>query len=83
MKEKLCRRLERLEEIKAAADRAKAATAAPSRNICETIRELVKARGFVETGNESLAETIARAFGMTSCELRSYLRKRAAGGNTV
>lgn len=79
MREKLSRRLERLEEIKAVADRAKAATAAPSRNVCEIIRERLKAHGFMQTGNESLMETMARAFGMTSCELRNYLRERAAG----
>lgn len=73
MREKLSRRLERLEEIKAAADRAKAASAVPSRNVCEIIREHLSARGYVQTGNGSLAETTARAFGINSQELRSLL----------
>jgi hypothetical protein len=70
MREKLSRRLERLEEIKAAADRAKAASAVPSRSACEIIREHLKSHGFVQTGFESMAETTARAFGMNSRELR-------------
>lgn len=80
MREKLSRRLERLEEIKAAADRARAAcTPSSGPGAAEIIRERLKAHGFVQTGNESMAETMARAFGMTSCELRAYLRERAAG----
>ena len=70
MREKLCRRLARLEEVHAAAVRAKAASAVPSWSVCEIIREHLKAHGFVQTGNESLAETTARAFGMNSRELR-------------
>jgi hypothetical protein len=73
MREKLCRRLERLEEIHAAAVRAKAASKEPSRNVCEILREHLKAHGFVQTGNESLAETLARAFGMNSQELRHLM----------
>jgi len=73
MKEKLCRRLVRLEEIHAAAVRAKAASAAPSGNVCEIIRENLQAHGFVQTGNESLAETTALAFGMNSQELRHLI----------
>ena len=83
MREKLSRRLVRLEELHAAAIRAREASAVPSRNVCEIIRERLAAHGFVPTGNESLAETMARAFGMTSCELRAHIRERAAGGNAV
>ena len=79
MKEKLSRRLARLEEIHAAAVRAKEASEVPSRNVSEIIRARLKAHGFVQTGNESLAETMARAFGMDCGELRNYLRERAAG----
>jgi hypothetical protein len=71
MREKLSRRLVRLEAIQAAAVRAKAACAprvGPS--AAEIIRERLRIRGFVPTGNESLAETLARAFGMNSQELR-------------
>jgi hypothetical protein len=74
MREKLSRRLERLEEIKAAADRAKAACAPRSGpSAAEIIRERLRLRGFVPTGNESMAETLARAFGMTSQELRHLM----------
>jgi hypothetical protein len=38
-------------------------------------------RGFSPTGNESWAETTARAFGMTSRELRSLLAGPAEGFN--
>ena len=51
MKEKLSRRLVHLEEVHAAAVRAKAASAAPSRNVCEMIRQHLSARGYVQTGN--------------------------------
>jgi hypothetical protein len=73
MREKLSRRLERLEEIKAAADRAKAASAEPTRNVSEMIRQHLSSRGYVQTGNESLAETLARAFGMNCQELRHLI----------
>jgi hypothetical protein len=73
MREKLCRRLVRLEEIHAAAVRAKAASAEPTRNVCQLIREHLSARGYVQTGNESLAETAARTFGMNSQELRHLM----------
>jgi hypothetical protein len=80
MKRNLCGRLERLEEIKAASDRAKAARIPPSGpSAAEIIRERLRAHGFVETGNESLAETMARAFGMSTRELHKYLEERAAG----
>jgi hypothetical protein len=79
MREKLSRRLVRLEEIHAAAVRAKAACAPNSPSAAEIIRERLRAHGFVETGNESLAETMARAFGMSTRELHKYLEERAAG----
>jgi hypothetical protein len=70
MRDKVCRRLERLEEIKAASDRAKAAAATPrGPSVAERIREHLRRKGFVQTGNESLADTLARALGMTSREL--------------
>jgi hypothetical protein len=84
MREKLSQRLVRLEEIHAAAVRAQEACSqliGPS--AAEIVRERLRVRGFVQTGNESLAETMARAFGMNSGEHRAYLRERTAGGNTV
>jgi hypothetical protein len=74
MKRNLCGRLERLEQIKAATDRAKAACVpriGPS--VADIIRERLRLKGFVPTGNESLAETMARAFGMNSQELRHLM----------
>jgi hypothetical protein len=80
MREKLSRRLMRLEEIHAAAVRAHAASSAPGApSVAEIIREHLRIRGFVPTGNESLAETLARAFGMNSQELR-HLMAGASGG---
>jgi hypothetical protein len=65
--------LEHLEKVHTAAIRAKEAASAPRINVCEMLRERLKAHGFVQTGNESLAETIARAFGMNSQELRHLM----------
>ena len=73
MREKLSRRLEHLEKTRAATVRAKEAAAAPRMNVCEMLREHLKAHGFVQTGNESLAETTARALGMNSQELRHLM----------
>jgi hypothetical protein len=66
--------LERLEEIHASSVRAHAASSAPGApSVAEIIREHLRIRGFVPTGNESLAETLARAFGMNSQELRHLM----------
>jgi hypothetical protein len=85
MREKLSRRLEHLEMVHAAAVRAKEAAAAPRINVCEMLREHLKAHGFVQTGNESLAETMARAFGMNSQELepRTAIRATRKGNDAV
>jgi hypothetical protein len=73
MREKLSRRLVHLEEIHAAALLAKGAAAEPSRDVTEMIRQHLSARGYVQTGNESLAETLGRAFGMNNHELRQLI----------
>jgi hypothetical protein len=74
MREKLSRRLEHLEQLHVAAMRAKAAELRPGDPTpAQIIRERLSLRGFVPTGNESLAETLARAFGMTSQELRHLI----------
>jgi hypothetical protein len=73
MREKLNRRLEHLEKAYAATIRAQVAAAAPRINICELISQHLKAHGFVQTGNESLAETTARALGMNSHEFRHLI----------
>ena len=73
MRVKLSRRLKDLEKVHEAAVRAKEAAAAPRINVCEMLREHLKAHGFVQTGNESVAETMARAFGMNSQEPRHLM----------
>ena len=45
----------------------------------EKLAEWVAAMGFVREPNESLAETTARAMGISSQELRAKLQQRAAG----
>jgi hypothetical protein len=83
MKEKLARRLIRLEEIRAAAVRAMACSHSEGPSAAEILRARLMARGFVQTGNESLAETTARAWGMSPRELDRYLEERATGGSAV
>jgi hypothetical protein len=74
MREKLSQRLEFLEKRHAAALRAKAADPHPSGlTAAQILREGLRRRGFVQTGNESLAETTARAFGMSPREMRSLM----------
>jgi len=74
MKRNLCGRLERLESLRAAADRAKAAAALPiGPSAAEIIREHLRIKGFVQTGNESMAETTARALGIAPHELRQLI----------
>jgi hypothetical protein len=74
MREKLSRRLEHLEKTHVAAMRAKAADSQGNGpTAAEIIRERLRLSGYVQTGNESLAETTARAFGMNSQELRHLM----------
>ena len=74
MRDKLSRRLMRLEQIHAAAVRAKAACSSPAGpSVAEIIREHLRVRGFVPAGNESVAETLAHAFGTNSQELRHLM----------
>jgi hypothetical protein len=77
MREKLSRRLVRLEEIHAAAVREKEACSQRAPSAAAILRERLRVHGFEPTGNESLAETTARAFRMTTRELDGYLEQRA------
>jgi hypothetical protein len=77
MREKVSRRLVRLEEIHAAV-RAREASSQLGPSAAEILRDRLRVRGFEPTGNESLAETTARAFRMTTRELDGYLEERAA-----
>ena len=74
MREKLCRRLEHLEQFHAAALRAKDAQPRPgSLTPAQILQVRLRLRGFFPTGNESWAEVTARAFGITNRELRILL----------
>jgi hypothetical protein len=53
--------------------RAKAAGAVSKKDICGLLREHLKACGYVQTGYESLAESMARAFGINCQDLRHLL----------
>ena len=73
MKLKSYKRLEELEQIQAKRASARRATETrpPAR---EMIRKLLFAMGFEQRPDESLIETLARALGITSGELRERLR---------
>jgi len=82
MREKLSRRLVHLEQLHAAAMRAKAAAPRPGGlTAAQIIQIRLGLRGFFPIGNESWAETTARAFRMTSSELRSLLAGPAEAFN--
>jgi hypothetical protein len=82
MREKLCRRLEHLEQLHAAAMRAKAEEPRPGGlTAAEIIQIRLGLRGFFPIGNESWAEVTARAFGITNRELRSLLAGPAEAFN--
>jgi hypothetical protein len=82
MREKLSRRLMRLEEIHAAAVRAQAAEPRPGGlTAAQIIQIRLGLRGLFPIGNESLAETLARAFGMSSQELRHLMAGPAEAFN--
>ena len=69
MKPKTYARLQELEQWSAARLSAQR-KAEPGTSAIETIRELLSAAGIVREANESLAETTARALGITCRELR-------------
>jgi hypothetical protein len=82
MREKLSMRLEHLEQVHSAVMRARAEELRPGGLTAAQILQIrLGRRGFSPTGNESWAETTARAFGMTSRELRSLLAGPAEGFN--
>jgi hypothetical protein len=82
MREKLSRRLEHLEQLHATAMRAKAENPRPGGLAAAQILQIrLGLRGFFPIGNESWAETTARAFGITSRELRTLLAGPAEAFN--
>ena len=73
----LTKRLVRLEARFGSMAEAMRTPAVPSG--AQVIAERLSALGIVREGNESLAETTARAFGWSMAELRAALLRRAAG----
>jgi hypothetical protein len=82
VRQKLCKRLEDLERIGAAAasrtDSRESADAA-----LETIRTLLRVNNFQQGPKESLADTFARFLGISSRELADRLEQRACGHQSV
>ncbi len=72
MKQKLCRRLEELETISAAAA-SRTNSRASADEAIEKVRALLRANNVQQEPNESLVETFARFLGITSRELRDRL----------
>ena len=54
----------------------------PSESAAEVLKRKLAAMGIVQQGNESLAETAARAMGISLQEFRAELQRRAAGAQT-
>lgn len=74
MREKLVQRLERPEEVYAAAVRAREECSyLAGASAAQILREQLSIRGFVQSASESLEETTARAFGMSVRDLRAYM----------
>jgi hypothetical protein len=78
VRQKLCKRLEDLEKISAAAAQRTDSHASADAAI-EKLRALLRANNFQQEPNESLAETFARFLGISSRELRDRLMQRAYG----
>jgi hypothetical protein len=82
VRQKLCRRLEELEKITAAAaQRINSRKSAGS--AIETVQALLRAYSFQQEPNESLAQTFARFLGITSRELDERLMQRSYGNQSV
>ena len=79
MRQKLCRRLEDLEKISAAATARRAADSRDSGSAIDEIRAILHANNFPQQPVESLAETFARYLGISSRELRQKLMELASG----
>jgi len=71
----LNRRVQRLEQKSAWKKRAEEPCPSPAPEIARCLAS----RGFVRESNESLAETMSRATGLSMGELRAALLRRAAG----
>jgi hypothetical protein len=79
MRQNLHKRLGRLEAVSAAARRARESSANQSglTATIEWLRETLRSYGIEQRPEESLANTFARALGMSDSELDDYLRASA------
>jgi len=75
VKHSIQKRLQSLEKINAFALKPRTAPSGPS--VAEIIRERLRTLGIEQGPKESLAETTARAVGMSCSELHDWLRVRA------
>jgi hypothetical protein len=82
VRRKLCKRLEELERISAAAASRTYSHASADAAI-EKLRALLRANNFQQEPNESLAQTFARFLGISSRELQDRLTQRAYGNQSV
>jgi hypothetical protein len=82
VRQKLCKRLEDLEKISAAAAQRTDSPASADAAI-EKLRALLRANNFQQEPNESLAQTFARFLGISSRELQDRLTQRAYGNQSV
>jgi len=82
MRQKLCRRLEELEKINAAAAQ-RTDSRASADSAIETIRTILRTNNFQAEPTESLAQTFARFLGITSRELDERLMQRSYGNQSV
>jgi hypothetical protein len=78
MRQKLCRRLEDLEKISAAAAR-RIDSRVSADSAIEELREVLPANNFQQEPNESLAETLARFMGISLRELKAQLEELSRG----
>jgi hypothetical protein len=85
MTQKLCRRLEELEKIGAAAtaQREQLTSRASADSALEKTRLLLRLNNVQQEPRESLAETLARFLGISSQELQQRLTQRAYGDQSV
>ena len=77
MRQKLCRRLEQLEKVNAAASLTSIRESADS--AIEDLRAILRANDFQQEPNESLAETLGRFMGINLRELKAQLAEMANG----
>ncbi len=83
MRDEILRQAERTSESHGAAIRVELDTLGPVGLWCETARSFLADHGFVQSGDESFAETMARALGIGTDELRIEIAKGGIGSVIV